>query len=111
MPVTPSITTPTSVENKPATTPASHPVSRIAGPKLVLPPALATGKTIDLLKYVDADAGNADRLIARHGHELRYCPDFKRWLLWAGRRWAICEHSQARDKVRSTDRKSVGEGK
>lgn len=106
MPITPSpTTTTTSVENKPTTTPVSHPVSRIAGPKLVLSSTLPTGKTgkpLDLLKYVDADAGNADRLIAHYGHELRYCPDFKRWLLWDGRRWVICEHAEARDKVRAT---------
>jgi putative DNA primase/helicase len=34
------------------------------------------------------DLGNAERLAARHGLDLRYCPDEKTWLAWDGRRWA-----------------------
>ena len=34
------------------------------------------------------ELGNARRLIARHGHRLRYCKPLGRWLEWDGRRWA-----------------------
>jgi putative DNA primase/helicase len=33
------------------------------------------------------DLGNARRLVARHGDDLRYVPEWGRWLLWDGRRW------------------------
>jgi putative DNA primase/helicase len=33
------------------------------------------------------DAGNADRLAARYGKTLRYCPAWKKWLIWDGTRW------------------------
>jgi putative DNA primase/helicase len=33
------------------------------------------------------DLGNAERLIRRHGADLRHCYPWKRWLCWDGRRW------------------------
>ncbi|MFB9777302.1 phage/plasmid primase, P4 family [Brevibacterium otitidis] len=33
------------------------------------------------------DKGNADLLIHRHSHELRYLPEHGRWLAWDGTRW------------------------
>jgi putative DNA primase/helicase len=33
------------------------------------------------------DVGNAKRLIHRHGHNLRYCWLWSKWLVWDGRRW------------------------
>jgi P4 family phage/plasmid primase-like protien len=33
------------------------------------------------------DAGNARRFVARYGHALRYCPAWKAWLVYDGRRW------------------------
>jgi putative DNA primase/helicase len=43
----------------------------------------------DLIAFHFADAGNADRLVAVHGADMRYCFDFKKWLIWDGRRWAV----------------------
>src|SRR2546428_2626894 len=43
----------------------------------------------DLLQYLANDEGNAQRLIAVHGTVVRYCHDFRKWLVWDGRRWAI----------------------
>lgn len=34
------------------------------------------------------DAGNAERLLYRHGHGIRYAPGLG-WLLWDGKRWAL----------------------
>lgn len=34
-----------------------------------------------------SDAGNARRLVALYGHELRYVPPWGIWLHWDGRRW------------------------
>lgn len=33
------------------------------------------------------DLGNAERLVYRHGANLRHCADWGRWLVWDGRRW------------------------
>ncbi len=35
------------------------------------------------------DVGNAQRLIGRHGRNLRYCHPWSKWLYWDGRRWAL----------------------
>jgi putative DNA primase/helicase len=34
------------------------------------------------------DLGNARRLVAAHGHRIRYVPMWRRWLIWDGTRWA-----------------------
>ena len=34
------------------------------------------------------DLGNARRLVAAHGHDLRYAPELGAWLIWDGTRWA-----------------------
>jgi len=33
------------------------------------------------------DLGNAERLIYHHGHNLRYCWLWSKWLVWDGKRW------------------------
>jgi putative DNA primase/helicase len=38
-------------------------------------------------RYAFTDLGNAQRLVARHGQNLRYCPAWKKWLIWDGKRW------------------------
>ena len=38
-------------------------------------------------EYFLTDLGNAERLAARHGKELRYCGAWGKWLSWDGRRW------------------------
>ena len=38
--------------------------------------------------YNLTDMGNAQRLVARHGGDLRYCYPWSKWLAWDGKRWA-----------------------
>jgi len=33
------------------------------------------------------DLGNAERLVTRHGGDLRYCKPWRTWMLWDGKRW------------------------
>jgi putative DNA primase/helicase len=40
------------------------------------------------------DLGNAERLIARHGHNLRYCYPRRKWFVWDGTRWKIDENGE-----------------
>ncbi len=46
-------------------------------------PGAYTSTVLDTLN----DAGNAERLIAAHGTDLRYCPDKRAWFVWDGRVW------------------------
>jgi putative DNA primase/helicase len=40
-----------------------------------------------LLQECQTEAANADRLIDRYGHRLRYVVEWKEWLFWDGQRW------------------------
>ena len=50
----------------------------------------------NLLSFLNNDHGNAERLIALYGKDLRYCHAFRKWLVWDGKRWAVDETDQAR---------------
>ncbi|MBA3976406.1 MAG: hypothetical protein C0504_19540 [Candidatus Solibacter sp.] len=53
------------------------------------------GGAADLLSLDLNDDGNARRLIILHAHRLRYCHDFRKWLVYDGLRWALDESEQA----------------
>src|SRR4051812_44087000 len=48
------------------------------------------------------DLGNAKRLIARHGADLRYCQARGAWLVWDGCRWAWDECGEVERRARET---------
>lgn len=57
---------------------------------------LITGGNVELVSTIDdeqlatyalTDLGNAERFLARHGHNVRYCENFGRWFYWDGCRW------------------------
>src|SRR4051812_30391298 len=56
----------------------------------------------DMLHFDHNDAGNAQRLIAMSGQNLRYCHAMKKWLVWDGRRWKVDETDQAKKLVKTT---------
>ncbi len=56
----------------------------------------ATAGAPDLLSRLHNDHGNAERLIAMYGEDLRYCHAFRKWLVWDGMRWAVDDTDQAR---------------
>ncbi|MFF5291826.1 phage/plasmid primase, P4 family [Paractinoplanes globisporus] len=60
-----------------------------------LPPVAAWGPTED---------GLARALVAHHGHELRYCPQRSKWLVWDGCRWAWDDAERHREFVRALAR-------
>jgi P4 family phage/plasmid primase-like protien len=37
------------------------------------------------------DTGNAERLVALHGIDMRHCGAWRRWLVWDGKRWSLDE--------------------
>lgn len=48
------------------------------------------------------DAGNARRLVARHGRDLRYCDAMGGWLAWDGRRWATDDTLEVERRAKET---------
>lgn len=71
------------------------------------------GASLDehLSKRPRTDLGNAERLVGRHGRDLRYCHPWKRWLVWDGRRWKDDDTGGARRHARNTVRAILGEAK
>ena len=60
--------------------------------------------SIDLVcgSFAAGDLGNAERLIAVHGSDLRYNHDFAKWLVWDGCRWSIDGAEEARKRAQDT---------
>ncbi|RSM44708.1 hypothetical protein DMB66_52090, partial [Actinoplanes sp. ATCC 53533] len=85
-------------EERPNGTEATAPVRIGSEP---LPAAAAWGPTED---------GLARAVVAYHGHELRYCPQRGRWLLWNGHRWAWDEAERHREFVRALARQLPAAG-
>jgi P4 family phage/plasmid primase-like protien len=46
-------------------------------------PDITDGRT----RFDLTDPGNADRLIARHGKDIRYVWEWTSWIVWTGKRW------------------------
>jgi putative DNA primase/helicase len=62
-----------------------------------------------LATFFQTDLGNSERLVARYGHDLRYCYDFGKWLVWDGVRWALDRTGAALDHAKETARKMLAE--
>jgi putative DNA primase/helicase len=43
----------------------------------------------NLLDYKWSDSGNAERLLVLFGHDIRYCPEMKQWMMWSGKHWRV----------------------
>jgi putative DNA primase/helicase len=48
------------------------------------------------------DFGNAERLVLRYGHELRYCYPWKTWLAWDGKRWQRDSQGAVEQRAKAT---------
>lgn len=51
--------------------------------------------------YHISDAGNAQRLVASHGHAMRWVSRWKCWIVWDGRRWARDESGEVERRAKS----------
>lgn len=49
--------------------------------------ATADKPTRITFKYPWTDLGNAERMVARHGKDIRYCYERNKWLTWNGKVW------------------------
>lgn len=50
------------------------------------------------------DAGNGERFIARHGHDVRYVATWKSWLVWDGTRWLRDDTCEIERRAKETAR-------
>lgn len=50
---------------------------------------------IDILQFNFSDVGNAERLIALYGKDMKYSPTRGKWLIWSGKHWRIDTDGQA----------------
>jgi putative DNA primase/helicase len=48
------------------------------------------------------DYGNAERLVLRYGHELRYCYPWQSWLVWDGQRWQRDNRGDVERRAKAT---------
>lgn len=46
------------------------------------------------------DIGNGERLVDRHGRDLRYCHAFDSWLVWDGQRWTRDETAEVERRAK-----------
>jgi len=51
------------------------------------------------------DLGNSERLVHRHGENLRHCFPWKSWLLWNGRVWLVDRFGRASQYAKDTARR------
>ena len=59
----------------------------------------------DILKPVDTDVCNAERLVKYYGDRLRYCYERKHWLVWNGKVWEWDAGAKIVAAAKSTVRK------
>ncbi|AXH46906.1 DNA polymerase/primase [Mycobacterium phage Aminay] len=75
--------------NSPASPADGSPGGQAGQPAPAPAPQAAQPGLDALTQWQRTDAGNADRMAARHADRLRYCPDMGRWLVWDGARWEM----------------------
>ncbi|MDP8952455.1 MAG: bifunctional DNA primase/polymerase, partial [Actinomycetota bacterium] len=55
------------------------------------------------------DMGNAERFVARHGQDVRYCYPWSKWLVWTGARWERDDAGRVHRLAKETVRAIYGE--
>jgi hypothetical protein len=50
------------------------------------------------------DGGNARRLVASHGHEIRWVPHANNWIIWNGTRWQLDVNGEIMRRAMATAR-------
>jgi putative DNA primase/helicase len=60
-------------------------------------------------RYQSTEFGNARRLVDHHGHELRFCHPWNKWLVWDGRRWQMDVTAEVARRAKATISAIIGE--
>lgn len=64
-----------------------RPEIRLRNQEIKPPRQIKPVEGVDLRHFTLTDDGNADRLLALHGGNLKYCGSTNQWMIWDGRRW------------------------
>lgn len=64
---------------------------------------------LEAFKFNVTDLGNAGRLVAQHGKDLRYCHPWGKWLVWDGRHWRIDDTAEVERRAKETVRSIYAE--
>jgi P4 family phage/plasmid primase-like protien len=98
-------------------------------PDPIDPPGDESTDEVGAEEFRQTDTGNAERLVARFGQDIRFCHAWNKWLFWDGQRWMIdsagkvlamskvavrdiyaeagrCEHAESRKSLASHASKS-----
>jgi putative DNA primase/helicase len=67
-------------------------------------PKRSPSAPVDLRYFNLNDRGNAERLIARHGPDLRYCYPWASWLIWNGQSWQRDDTGEPARRMKETMR-------
>jgi len=54
--------------------------------------------------FMRTDLGNAERMVAMHGQNIKFCKIWGKWLIWDGKRWAIDDIAQIMQLAKKTVR-------
>jgi putative DNA primase/helicase len=60
-------------------------------------------------RYRRTDIGNAERLVDRHGRDLRFCHPFAKWYIWSGICWADDDTGEIKRRCKDTIRSMYAE--
>ncbi len=97
---------PTVRQGKQESRPILHDEGRPVGPPSGDRP---TEAPVDPWKFNTTDTGNAERLVAQHGADLRYCHPWQKWMAWDGCRWRIDVTAEVRRRAKDTARSIYAE--
>lgn len=56
-----------------------------------------------------SELGNAERLVARHGNDIRFCHEWGKWLIWSGTHWQIDLTGEIERRAKETIRNMYAE--
>lgn len=56
-----------------------------------------------------SELGNAERLVARHGNDIRFCHEWGKWLIWSGTHWQIDLTGEVERRAKETIRNMYAE--
>lgn len=75
------------------------------------PPGHRNAETpaVDGNRWALTDVGNAERLVYHHGHDLHYCYDWGKWLVWNGSRWQVDDVGAIVQRAKDTVRRIYNE--
>ena len=64
----------------------------------------------ELQSFPRTDIGNAERLVALHGADLRHCELWREWMVWDGKRWYRDKMGEVMQRAKHTVRRIMLEG-